>query len=254
MPAPGLLDVLGFLAQKGKEGRAQRFIQRTEKDDHYTKVFFQQFPQNPLFYPNRYRWVDFCQTVDECFNERNWHHFLSPRFSLSPGDVVVDCGAAEGLFSFFACMKGAKVIAFEPDSGFVEAMNLTFANQKNAVVNNCALGHKGGTAFLSRNEIFSRVTGEGNGIAIPIKTLDEVLNGEKVTFIKADVEGFEFRVVLGAEATIKKNLPKLALTVYHPQNNVGEIQDFLLECHAGYKFATKGIFDNGHPVMFQAWV
>jgi FkbM family methyltransferase len=227
VPAPRFLDLLRFLAQPGKEQRARRFIERTESEAEYTKVFFHAFPQYPLFFPKGYRWVDFCQTVDECFNARNWHHFLSPRFSLSPSDVVVDCGAAEGLFTFISSMRGAKVFAFEPDAGFVEGMRQTFSNLPNVVVHQCALGHKSGTAFLSRNEIFSRITGEGKGTEVSIRTLDAALDGENVTFIKADVEGFEFRVLLGAETLIRANRPKLALTVYHPQNNVDEMKDFL---------------------------
>jgi len=254
LPAPSLAELLGFLTQPGKAKRAHRFILRTENDECHIKVFFREFPQQPLWYPKGYRWVDFCQTVDELFNEKNWHHFLSPRFSISKSDVVVDCGAAEGLFTFYASIQGAKVFAFEPDAGFVDGMNRTFAGLKGVCIHHCALGHKTGTALLSRNEIFSRITGESDGIEVPINTLDKILDGEKVTFIKADVEGYEFRVVLGAENLIRENCPKLALTVYHPQNNVEEIKDFLKECDARYQFATKGIFDNGHPVMFHAWV
>lgn len=251
--APSIPAFARVLTRPGKEARAARFIEKTEDQGDYVAVHFKDAPGYPLFYPKAYRWVDFCQTVDECCNPENWHNFLSPRFAITKEDVVVDCGAAEGLFAFCVSSNAGKVFAFEPDSGFIRAMEKTFATRGNVTVRRCALGHRSGTAYLSSDEIFSRMTAEGAGMPVPIVTLDAELTEEKVTFIKADVEGYEFRVLLGAEALIRANRPRIAVTAYHPQNNVAEIQDFLRECHSGYRFATKGIYDNGHPVMFQAW-
>jgi FkbM family methyltransferase len=252
--APSLFEILVFLFQPGKLGRAKRFISHTEANNDCIKVFFKGFPEHPLYYPEDYRWVDFCQTVDECFNPQNWHNFLAPSWNLTREDVVLDCGAAEGLFAFYASLHGSKVFAFEPDQGFCQTMKKTFANFPNTTIQQCALGHKAGTATLSRNEIFSKITSGSDGVQVPIRTLDETVRNEKVTFIKADVEGFEFRVILGAEDLIRTHRPKLAVTVYHPQNNVEEMKDFLRECCPDYQFATRGIFDNQHPVLFKAWV
>ena len=38
---------------------------------------------------------------------------------------------------------------------------------------------------------------------------------KKITYIKADIEGFEQEMLLGAEKTIKKNKPKLAPTQFN---------------------------------------
>ena len=198
--------------------------------------------------------MDFCQTVDECFNPHNWHNFLSPRFHIGTADVVIDCGAAEGLFTWFAAQRGAQVHAFEPDAGFVASMRKSFADSPQVSINHCALGHRSGQAYLSEDEIFSRLTAADCGTPVELRTLDDAMGEAKVTFLKADVEGYEFRVLLGAEAVIRRHQPRIAVTVYHPQNNVAEITDFLRECHPSYQFATKGIFDNGHPVLLQAWV
>ena len=252
--SPPLGDVLRFLTQPGKQARASRFIQAVEQEGDYLKVVFKEYPNHPLLYPRSYRWIDFCQTVDECLNPHNWHNFLSPRFSLSADDVVIDCGAAEGLFSWYAAIRGARVFAFEPDEGFVRAMHKTFSSLPDVSVTRCALGHREGIAYLSQDEIFSRIKPEGQGLETPVRTLDNLMGSQVVNFIKADVEGYEFRVLLGAESIIRSHRPRIALTMYHPQNNVAEVMDFLSECHAGYQFATKGIYDNGHPVLLQAWV
>jgi FkbM family methyltransferase len=252
--APSFLQVLRFISQRGKIGRAGVFINSvSEAGPSYQEVRFHENPAFPLYYPKKYRWVDFCQTVDECFNPRNWHNFLSPQFDIGPKDVVIDCGAAEGLFTWLSAQRGAQVHAFEPEAGFVASMRKSFASIPHVSVNHCALGHRSGQAFLSEDEIFSRLTVANRGKPVEVRTLDDAFGQAKVTFLKADVEGYEFRVLLGAAAVIRRHQPRIAVTVYHPQNNVAEIADFLRECHPNYRFATKGIYDNGHPVLLQAW-
>lgn len=114
---------------------------------------------------------------------------------------MVDCGAAEGLFAFSASKTAAKVFAFEPDQGFVQAMRKTFHDIPSVEIFDCAVGHKCGEAFLSNDEIFSRVKSAGDrSTKIEIKTLDSMLEGEPVSFIKADVEGFEFAYYWGPKA------------------------------------------------------
>lgn len=253
--APGLVQLARFLCQPGKEARARRFIEGASPDGRgRIAVRLKENPARPLYIPESCRWTDFCQTVDECFNESNWHNFLSPRFRISPDDTVVDCGAAEGLFAWRAANSGAKVFAVEPDAKFAEAMRETFAGLPRVEVRQCALGHRRGVAAMSDDGIFSRITSGGNGIPTPVETLDDIAGDERVTFLKADVEGHEFRALLGAERILRRDRPRVAFTVYHPQNNVEEMKDFLRECCPGYQFATKGIFDNGNPVLMQAWV
>lgn len=74
-----------------------------------------------------------------------------------------------------------------------------------------------------------------------------------MTFIKADVEGFESQTLLGAAQTIRQNRPRLALTVYHDQNHFAEIADFLRQIHFDYRISFRGIAANGNPVLLQAW-
>ena len=51
------------------------------------------------------------QIIREIWQE-NCYHALG---ELKPGDVVVDLGANQGIFSLFAAQKGARVFAIEPD-------------------------------------------------------------------------------------------------------------------------------------------
>ena len=53
--------------------------------------------------------------------------------------------------------------------------------------------------------------------------LDDVLEGQRVDFIKADVEGSEILMLQGAENIIKTQKPLLALSIYHKITDYYEI-------------------------------
>jgi hypothetical protein len=63
----------------------------------------------------------------EVFCEDHPHYYEHGGCTVRPGDVVVDAGASEGLFTRFALRRGARVIAVEPWGPLVEALRRTFA-------------------------------------------------------------------------------------------------------------------------------
>jgi len=66
--------------------------------------------------------------------------------------------------------------------------------------------------------------GEGRGRVVP---LDSVLEGEKVTFIKMDIEGAEPRGLRGAAGIIRSQKPTLAICIYHDFRHLFEIPAYL---------------------------
>ena len=51
--------------------------------------------------------------------------------------------------------------------------------------------------------------------AVEADTLDNILDGEPVDYIKYDVEGSEKEALLGSKETIEKNHPTLLVSLYH---------------------------------------
>ena len=133
-------------------------------------------------------------------------------------------------------------------------MKKTFAQFDNVELLQCGVGHKSMSVHMTDDEINSRISLTG-GVEIKIETIDSLFLDRDipVSFIKADVEGFEFPAILGAENTIRKNRPKIALTVYHDTNHFIEIREFLKNIHGDYSFRTRGLAANGNPMLLQAF-
>jgi hypothetical protein len=89
-----------------------------------------------------------------------------------------------------------------------------------------------------------------------INKVDTLFNKvEKITYLKADIEGFEAEMLKGAEQTIKRNKPKIAITTYHTQNNPEEIISIIKEFVPEYNYYVKGIYEKTpKPVMIHFWI
>ena len=146
------------------------------------------------------------------------------------GGIFVDVGSAIGNHSlFFAKFCQPKyVISIEPVQRSVIRQWKLF--ELNGVVDkiimqNCALSDRVGRghmeAFASHNlgQYRLRPGNDSNGY-VDVTTLDAVLSQagilgskERVTLIKADVEGHELRVLYGAEETLRQKRPALFLEI-----------------------------------------
>ena len=74
--------------------------------------------------------------------------------------------------------------------------------------------------------------GGAQGHVVP---LDKVLAGEKVTFIKMDIEGAEPQALRGASGLIRAQKPKLAICIYHDFRHLWEIPLYIREQVPEYK-------------------
>ncbi len=145
--------------------------------------------------------------------------------SLEKGGVVIDVGANLGIFSIFASKRigeMGKVYAFEPvsiTSGLlIKTVKINTA--RNVEVIPCALGKSNEDLIMSLSRSLERSSGffELGEEKVAQITLDEFLaknSVQIVDFIKADIEGMEREMPLGAKNTIRKFKPKLSICIYH---------------------------------------
>jgi FkbM family methyltransferase len=210
----------------------------------------------PLYWPEEYqeRWL--FNMVSEAFSPRDPHYYEIPQTSVKLGDVVVDCGSAEGLFSLRVFERAKHCYLVEPSPVFQRALALTFANVVNISIIPVAIGSFVGKARFSENTIKSAIGDKGE-LSVTVETLDHLFfeQGIRVDFIKADLEGSEMDMLKGARQTIINSKPRIAITLYHPGQSMVEIVSFLLDGVPEYQNIIKGINgDNGYPVMGHFWV
>jgi len=111
----------------------------------------------------------------------------------------------------------------------------------------CGVGER--EEMLSMHEEKSFSTVYGNGVeSVKIRTIDNIVQDEKVDFIKLDVEGAEFSALKGAQKTIQKYKPILAICIYHRARDWYLISEFILSLEKGYKIYLRhymeGIFES----------
>jgi FkbM family methyltransferase len=189
----------------------------------------------------------------------NWHYYQIPETAVHPGDVVFDCGAAEGLFSYLVREQAECVYCFEPLAEFHPALRATFAANHNVHVVGVALSHQPGEGFLDGGGLEATLVpdrGPGQNIQVHVESVDSFCDKHKVepTYIKADLEGHELEFLKGAAETIRRQRPKLAITTYHRKGDANRLSSYVKHIDGRYSFRFRGLEANwGEPVLMHAW-
>jgi len=166
------------------------------------------------------------------------------------GDVVIDAGGCWGDTSLqFACEVGAKghvfVFEFVPSNLEVMRHNISLNPNLNpliTVLENPVGAISGSKMFFFENGPASRVADkkvDERYIECTVLSIDRMVsdnNIEKVDFIKMDVEGSELDALKGAEQTIRRFRPKLAICIYHKPDDYITIPKYLNDLNLGYRF------------------
>lgn len=77
----------------------------------------------------------------------------------------------------------------------------------------------------------------GGGTVIKTISLDSaVLPEDKITFIKLDIEGAELQALQGSANIIRRDRPKMAISIYHKPMDVIDLADYILSLVPDYQF------------------
>lgn len=171
-------------------------------------------------------------------------------------EVFVDCGSYVGdtVEKYIWKKDGVfkKILAFEPDMDNVKAMNHRVKRLKQEwniaddkiCVYPYGISDKSTSFYLERyeanNGFGSKISQKETDGAqeCTIVALDDFIE-EKITFLKADIESFEYKMILGARKTIEKYQPKIAVCIYHNAVDFYSIPLLLHEINPGYRFAVR---------------
>lgn len=157
-------------------------------------------------------------------------------------EVFIDGGCYDGKSSIEfkkwcdnSDVKETYIYAWEPDPKNLEICKATlidFHNQYKII-------DKG--LWSKKDTLYFEIGGEASSISengtaqINVDSLDNIVK-TPVTFIKMDIEGAEYNALLGAEKTITRYKPKLAICVYHKPEDIWEIPWLIHQLNPNYKF------------------
>lgn len=130
---------------------------------------------------------------------------------VRPGSVVVDAGANIGDHTIEFAEWAGVVHAFEPNPQVMECLRFNMRNQLNVTLHDCGLSDtQSACGFQSQDNVGAGYCVD-DGNSVQLLTLDS-FNLQNVSLIKADIEGFECRMLRGATETLKQK-PALMLEV-----------------------------------------
>lgn len=128
-------------------------------------------------------------------DKRSPHLYQKGTICVNKGDVIVDVGAAEGIFTLENIDAIAKAYLIEANEQWIEALHRTFEPYKDKI---------------DIKHIFLSSATKGR-----LAALDDIID-EEVDFIKMDIEGYEWEALIGAEKTIKKSQKlRCSICTYH---------------------------------------
>lgn len=170
--------------------------------------------------------------------EKSPHQYESETFYVKEGDILIDAGCAEALFSLDAIDKIKKLYLIESDPAWLEPLKATFAPYKDKVILiDKLLADRDDKQTVTLSSIFQE-------------------NPNSSFFIKMDIEGYETTVIRDSLSALKQyegNL-KLACCTYHKQADAQELSEmfksinFDLEYSDGYMLF---IYDELTPPFFR---
>lgn len=158
-------------------------------------------------------------------------------------EIFVDAGCWDGATSkeFVSWCEGKyeRIYAFEPDASCWLSCENTFQAEK---IDHVQFIKKG--TWKETTTFYFEGIGRGSSkvyasavspYRVSATSIDDVLDGEKVTFIKLDVEGSELETLIGAEKSIRKYKPRLAVSVYHKPEDLWVLAEYIISLDLDYK-------------------
>ncbi len=138
--------------------------------------------------------------------------------------VFVDAGAYRGdtAAEFIARRKAETIIAIEPDARSFQKCEAYLSSCGVAYeAHHAAAWEKDGTlSFAAKGSRASARSQNGKTVDIAARSIDSILGGRTVDYIKYDTEGAEKEAILGSTETIRACAPDLCVSLYHKSEDL----------------------------------
>jgi len=138
-----------------------------------------------------------------------------------------------------------KIYLVEPIPENIRIAKRELSHYNNIEFLTCGVSNKKEKLFFNEEKSFSMIYGKGTQ-SVLVDTIDNIVK-EKVDYIKLDIEGAEQDAIQGAEETIKKYKPILAICIYHKAEDWYMVPQKVLAIEPDYQIYIRhymeGIFE-----------
>ena len=183
-----------------------------------------------------------------------------PEVGVRPGDVVIEGGGAWGdtaLYLAHGAGPQGRVRTFEFDPANLELMRANLALNPeladSVAVDERALWHTTGERLFSVPFGPATHIADAGEVEVTSVAIDD-LGLERVDFIKLDIEGAELAALTGARETLRRDRPRLAVSIYHRPEDWTTIPRFLDDLGVGYQFSLGHFTVHLEETVLFAWV
>jgi FkbM family methyltransferase len=189
-------------------------------------------------------------------------YFPADIFKLTANEAIVDCGAFDGdTIRMLLAQSGAQfkdLYAVEADTVSLAKMRaylatLAPATARKVHILDCAVGAKRSTLqFVMTGALTSRSANSAEATDVACIPLDELFADSPVSLIKMDIEGAEYDALRGGRAIIQRDLPVLAICVYHTQSDIWRIPLLIRSMYPDYQFFLRSYDGDGFQTVLYA--
>lgn len=209
------------------------------------------------------------------------HNFAVDAFQeVNEREVFIDCGAYDGdsIIEYLENRKNVfgKIIAFEPDENNFRKLRRNLAaewkrrglSEDKLCLYPYGVDKKSNISYVIKsashegmdtklvdapfdNEKYDEMTNSSTTTVRSV-SIDEFVS-EPFHFLKADIESYEYRLLLGAENSIKKYRPKLVICIYHSALDFFQIPTLIKKIVPNYHLAIRHHSKNLSETVLYAW-
>jgi FkbM family methyltransferase len=130
-----------------------------------------------------------------------------------------------------------QIIALEPELSNFQLLQKFYKGNDSITLINAGAYKTDGTISFGGDSTTGSI-GKGQ-TEISIIKIDNLEYSKSITFIKMDIEGAEIDALLGAEQTIKKKKPRLAICIYHSDEDMIRLAELIHSWVPEYKLYVR---------------
>jgi FkbM family methyltransferase len=197
-------------------------------------------------------WLTFSMVSLDRIIERTFCHYFDLDIAkCDANEVFVDLGAYTGdtVENYLDTYTGyKKIYCYEIVPQIFLKLKQNLEQYPNIDCREKGVGDKKGTLFITDEEpadTMHKLADKGK-VEVLVVTLDEDIT-EPVTFIKMDIEGGEQKAILGSRNHIQATHPKLAISVYHNNEDIWKCARMIDDIDPGYTFYLRYGGGNYYP-------